>query len=46
MQDLVRDSMVPGKSGDQVLKETLGKMSREKIEGLVYSASPFLLGSS
>lgn len=38
--------MVPGKSGDQVLKETLGKMSREKIEGLVYSASPFLLGSS
>ncbi|KAK4701545.1 hypothetical protein P7C70_g4685, partial [Phenoliferia sp. Uapishka_3] len=37
MQDLVRKNMVPGKPGDQVLKETLGDMKEEGIEGLVYS---------
>ncbi|KAL8279624.1 hypothetical protein RQP46_007937 [Phenoliferia psychrophenolica] len=37
MQDLVRASMVPGKSGDQILLETLAKMKEEEIEGLVYS---------
>lgn len=37
MQDLVRETMKPGKSGDQVLVETRAKMAKEGIDGLVYS---------
>ena len=37
MQDLVRETMVVGKSGDQILAEVHTKMADEGIEGLVYS---------
>ncbi len=36
LQDLVRQYMQPGKSGDQVLREVRKQMADEGLKGLIY----------
>lgn len=37
IQDLLKNNMKPGKTGDEILFETRKQMEEENIEGLVYS---------
>lgn len=37
IQDLLKNNMKPGKTGDKILFETRKQMEEENIEGLVYS---------
>lgn len=37
LQDLVKNRMVPGRTGDGVLKDVRGDMDKKGLKGLVYS---------
>jgi hypothetical protein len=37
LQDLLLEEMVPGRSGDEVLRRTLARMKQENIDGSVYT---------
>jgi len=37
LQDILLEKMTPGKSGNQVLREVLGQMNAEGLEGTMYS---------